>query len=78
MRSRQCITVLRVGGGLLVPAAVNACPACPTARVVQASVLDERFWEHLGFTALPLAVLGLIVARLYRISMTNTRQGDGS
>jgi hypothetical protein len=64
------------GSGLLVTAAVNACPACPTARVVQASVFDDRFWVHLGFAALPLAVLGLIVVRLYRIGMATGREGD--
>ena len=79
MTSRHCITALvPAGSGLFVTAAVNACPSCPTARVVQASVFDERFWAHLGFTVLPLAVLGLIVVRLYRISMANTREGDGT
>jgi hypothetical protein len=77
MSLRHCITALAAAGsGLLVTASLSACPSCPTARAVQASVFDERFWLHLGFTALPLGVLALIVARLYRISMSTSREGD--
>jgi hypothetical protein len=77
MRLRHCFTALvPAGSGLLVTAAANACPYCPTARAVQASVFDDRFWVHLGFAALSPMVLGLIVARLYRISMEKSREGD--
>jgi hypothetical protein len=77
MSLRHCITALVPAvSGLLVTAAVNACPSCPTARAVQASVFDDRFWVHLGFAALSPAVLGLIVARLYRISTEKSREGD--
>jgi uncharacterized membrane protein len=46
---------------------VFACPDCPTARTVWATVLDGRFWPHLALTALPLLVIGVITGLLYRI-----------
>jgi hypothetical protein len=51
----------------LPAAAVLVCPDCPTARVVQASVFDGRFWPHLFLVALPLLILGLFSALLYRV-----------
>lgn len=45
------------------------CPDCPTARIVRASVYDERFWTYLIAIVLPLLVLGLISALLYRIGI---------
>ena len=44
-----------------------ACPDCPTARLVQASVFDDRFWKYLFLISLPLLVLGAISGLLYRI-----------
>jgi hypothetical protein len=46
-----------------------ACPNCATARVVRASVFDADFWPHLAMLTLPLVVLGLISAVLYRIGI---------
>jgi hypothetical protein len=49
----------------IVLAAAARCPDCPVARVVQASVLDGRFWPHLLLTLLPLLVLAAIVAVIH-------------
>ena len=75
MRRGHYFPLLPGAAWVLLAAAVNACPSCPSARAVQASVLDDRFWTHLFFTALPLAVLGLVVAKLYRIRMADGREG---
>jgi hypothetical protein len=50
-------------------AAALACPRCATALEVRASVFDDRFWAHLSFAALPLLVMGMIAAVLYRIGI---------
>jgi hypothetical protein len=52
---------------MLVAARAQACPDCPTARVVRASVLDDAFWSTLGLVILPLAVLAGITVALYGI-----------
>jgi len=44
-----------------------ACPDCSVARVVRASVFDGGFATHLLLIALPLLVLTVICALLYRI-----------
>jgi hypothetical protein len=46
-----------------------ACPDCPTAQAVRASVLDERFGSQLALVLLPLAILGAIAALTYRIGL---------
>ena len=45
---------------ILAPGVAQACPDCPTAQVVQASVFDERFWTQLLPMMLPLFVLSVI------------------
>ena len=47
--------------------AALACPDCPTARLVQESVFDHRFWSNLFFVSSPLVVLSLIGVWLYRL-----------
>lgn len=59
----ESVTVGWGGPALLASA---GCPDCPVARVVQASVLDGRFWPHLLVTLLPLVVLTAIVALIHR------------
>jgi hypothetical protein len=49
------------------PAQALACPDCSTSRIVRASVFDGSFATHLFLIALPLAVLAVICALLYRI-----------
>jgi hypothetical protein len=44
-----------------------ACPDCPTARAVQLSVLDHRFWSNLFLVSSPLVVLSLMGLWLYRL-----------
>lgn len=50
-----------------------ACPDCISARAVRASVLDDSFWTHLYRISLPLLVLGMISALLYRIGSNKGR-----
>jgi hypothetical protein len=56
-----------VSSALSAPA--FACPNCATAELVRASVFDEQFWDNLLVICLPLAILGLISALLYRIGL---------
>jgi hypothetical protein len=49
------------------PQRALACPDCSVSRVVRASVFDGGFTEHLLLIALPLLVLSVICALLYRI-----------
>jgi hypothetical protein len=60
--SSACVSVSSV---LSAPAL--ACPNCATAQLVRTSVFDERFWDNLLVICLPLVILGLISALLYRI-----------
>jgi hypothetical protein len=45
----------------------GACPDCPSARLVQQSVFDHRFWSNLFFVSSPLVVLCFVGAWLYRL-----------
>jgi hypothetical protein len=56
--------------GLLVTTAALACPDCPTARVVRASVVGEDFWSHLVMVVVPFLLLGALSALLYRIGLS--------
>jgi len=56
--------------GLLVTTAAFACPDCPTARVVRASVLGEGFWSHLVMVLVPFLLIGALSAWLYRIGLS--------
>jgi hypothetical protein len=48
-------------------AALTAAWACTTCRpAVEAGIFDERFWGRLSITALPFAVVLLVVALLHR------------
>lgn len=56
------------------------CPGCPVARMVQAAVLDERFWPQLFLMLLPLLVLSAIVAGIHRVGTRGrrrARRGEG-
>jgi hypothetical protein len=52
-----------------VSARALACPNCETSRLVRASVLDDRFWDNLLAVSLPLVILGVITALLYRVGL---------
>lgn len=56
--------------GLWVSAASLACPDCPTARVVKASVLGEGFWTYLVMAVVPFLLIGALSAWLYRIGLS--------
>lgn len=43
-----------------------ACPSCPTTQLVRNAVLERSFAAHLLQIALPLVVVGMIGALLYR------------
>ena len=54
------------------------CPNCRTAELVRASVLEQGFWTNLIQITLPLLVLGVISALLYRIGLPAAdRELDG-
>ncbi|HZH78572.1 MAG TPA: hypothetical protein VEY88_21265 [Archangium sp.] len=55
--------------GLLVTSAALACPDCPTAQVVRASVGGEAFWSHLTMVGVPFLLVGGLSAILYRIGL---------
>ncbi len=55
-----------------------ACPDCATARLVRASVLDERFWTNVAALALPLLLLAVIASLLHRAgARPGSRNGKG-
>jgi hypothetical protein len=58
---------------LVVPTQAHACPDCPTARFVRASVFDDHFGTHLMLISMPLIVLAVISALLYRIGLERPR-----
>ena len=60
--------------GLLVGAASLACPNCPTAQVVQASVFGEGFWTYLVMAVVPFLFIGALSAGLYRIGLSPGRR----
>jgi hypothetical protein len=51
------------------PAVAFACPDCPTARVVQASVFNGRFVPQIVMLLIPVFALGVIAAFLHRIGI---------
>lgn len=56
--------------GSLVTTAAFACPDCPTARVVKASVLGGDFWNHLLMVTAPFLLIGSLSALLYRVGLS--------
>jgi hypothetical protein len=71
VRRLPCLTSLAAATSALVLSSARAlgCPNCETARVVQASVFDASFWSNLTLLLLPLIVLGVIAAVLYRVGL---------
>jgi len=57
---------------------LGACPDCPTARLVRASLFDGSFWIDLLLVSLPLLVLGLISALFYRIGAAPDSKTSGT
>ncbi|MFL5351326.1 hypothetical protein [Archangium sp.] len=55
--------------GSLVTTAALACPDCPTARVVKASVVGSDFWNHLVMVTVPFLLIGSLSALLYRVGL---------
>ncbi|WNG35159.1 hypothetical protein F0U61_16985 [Archangium violaceum] len=56
--------------GSLATTAVFACPSCPTAQVVRASVLGEDFWNLLVTMTVPFLLIGSLSALLYRVGLS--------
>ena len=56
--------------------AALGCPDCPTGKTVRGLVFDERFGDHLFLVSLPLLILMLIAALLYRVGMTRRMSRD--
>ncbi len=63
--------------GLLMTTVALACPDCPTAQVVRASVVGEGFWNHLVMVAVPFLLIGALSAFLYRIGLSPREPGTG-
>ena len=53
-----------------------ACPSCPSARVVRASVYDASFWSNLALVLMPLLVLAALCRGLYRIGLQPERRAS--
>jgi hypothetical protein len=60
-----------LGASVLVacalPAAASACPDCPVAQAVRASLFDQRFWEFLAVLLTPLAIVCAMAGLAYRV-----------
>lgn len=65
-----------VASVLVLSAPAQACPKCSTAEIVRASVFDDRFWTHLLLIILPLVVLAVITAFLYRVGLERPRPAN--
>lgn len=61
------------GLGLGVASPVLACPNCPTAQVVRASVWGGDFWHRLVMMLAPFLFMGFISALLYRVGAPETK-----
>jgi hypothetical protein len=53
----------------------GACPDCVSARLVQATVFDHRFWGNLVLISAPLLMLSVMCAWLYRLGIEPTETG---
>ena len=63
---------------VLCPLPAWACPSCPTAVVVRASVFGEDFWVNLTLVSLPALVLASIGTLLYRIGEPRSPGKNGA
>ena len=54
---------------LTVGSVALACPDCPTAEVVQSTVLGEGFWGYLAMAVVPFVLIGGLSALLYRVGL---------
>lgn len=68
-RMARFVALLGVGG--MSPAL--ACPNCPTAEVVRASVWGGDFWHRLVMVLAPFLLMGFISALLYRVGEPETK-----
>ncbi|WP_257454063.1 hypothetical protein [Archangium lipolyticum] len=53
----------------LVSTVALACPDCPTAQVVRASVVGDDFWNNLVVLSVPFLLIGALSALLYRVGL---------
>jgi hypothetical protein len=63
--------------GSLVTTAAFACPDCPTARVVKASILGGDSWNHLVMVTVPFLLIGSLSALLYRVGLSRDEPEAG-
>ena len=68
MRQRQLLPWTTLAGTWVSTAAL-ACPDCPTARGVRASVWTGGLWEPLVTLAVPFLLIGFLSALLYRVGL---------
>jgi uncharacterized BrkB/YihY/UPF0761 family membrane protein len=73
LRHASLLGVSMMAPVLLLTGAAQACPNCPTARAVRASVFDDNFWTYLTLITLPLLVLAVVSFLLYRIGLERPR-----
>jgi len=73
LRHASLLGVTMLAPVLLLSGVAQACPNCPTARAVRASVFDDNFWTHLTLITLPLLVLAVVSFLLYRIGLERPR-----
>jgi hypothetical protein len=66
---RSTVFVVALATTLMMPALALACPDCPTARVVRATVFAGPFVPQLVLLSIPMVALGVIAAFLHRIGL---------
>lgn len=61
---------------LALPSGALACPDCDASRQARSAVWsDPSFATHVAFMVLPLAVLAIVAALLYRIGHPGAADG---
>lgn len=61
-----------------MPAAVSACPNCPTARAARVEVFDQDFGRNLLMALAPFLVVGVITTAVYRSGPRIPTKGSAS
>jgi hypothetical protein len=61
-----------------MPAAVSACPNCPTARAARVEVFDQDFGHNLLMALAPFLVVGVVAASVHRSGPRNQLGASGA
>lgn len=61
------------GATVALSAPASACEACRPA--VEALIFDPYFWTNVAFSALPFAVIAVVVVAVERLMLPSSREG---